>query len=324
MNDPDDFEEPCFLDYTDDPARFDQPSERPVGPSWWQGWWPSGGINSLADLTQWVEYRLDEMISLQGWDSLADIGRMLGVQALKNADRYLGQFGKGDHPPRPYDDQLQRVEDVENALEDLLRCLRQQHYPSTPPAPTTPVNQTTGTPIFSSSGDTPPLRSWVQSELDAAIYKYKADRATIYNSLRQAIDADLKGAVESARQTFGRNAVATALGVKARAMVSKSPAWREIADALRLNGDGLRRLNHANKTGFSIAESRKVGSTDPTADEVERRDAIRFVRRKLKGERADAIVSALESGDISPDGVEEMVEMILNDPDADRPRRKSR
>jgi hypothetical protein len=319
MTVPDDFEEPCFLDYTDDPARFDASVERPAGPSWWRGWWPSGGINSLDDLTRWVEYRLDEMISLQGWDTLADLGRMLGVQALQNADRYLGQFGKGDHPPRPYDDQLQRVEDVENALEDLLRYLRlQQAQPAARPETThAGADIVTASPSNpGSASDTPPLRSWVQSELDEAIYKYKAERAASYNSLREAIEAGRKGAVESARKMFGRNPISIALGVKARAMVSKSPAWREIADALRLRGDGLRRLKTSDKIGFDYAENQKASSAaDPTASAVELRDAINLVRRKLKGERADAIVERLERGDMTAEQAEELVEMLVADPD---------
>jgi hypothetical protein len=85
--------------------------------------------HSLDDLKGWVEHRLEDMIWHQGRDLWADLGRLLGVQALKNADRYLGQFGTGDHPPRPADDKLQRVEDVEDALKAVLRYLRQQLHP---------------------------------------------------------------------------------------------------------------------------------------------------------------------------------------------------
>lgn len=319
MTDHDDLDEPCALDYDDAPGYFHPRPQPPAGLTWWQGWWPSYGINSLDDLRLWVETRLDEMISLQSSDSLADLGRLLGVQALKNADRYLGLFGKGDHPPRPSDDKLQRVEDVEDALEAVVRYLRQQSQPagtSTPP------------PALSapSSGSGSPPRSWTQPDLDAAIYKYVAERGASYKSLREAVESNQKGAVESARKLFGRNVVAAALGVKSRAMVTKSPAWRDVASALRLGADGLRRLNPSMTTGYGYALDEKAATSgDPVADEVERRDAIRFVRKKLKkGEEADAIVAGLENGDISPEQAEEMVKLVLDDRDDTRPRRPAR
>jgi hypothetical protein len=124
---------------------------------------------------------------------------------------------------------------------------------------------------------------------------------------------------------FGRNVVAAALEVKSKAMVSKSPAWREIADALQLGQDGLRRLRNSDKTGFDPAAERKAESVgDSTADEVERRDAINFVRKKLKGEKADAIVAALQSGAVAPEDAEEMVKMLLPGGNNARSRRKPR
>jgi hypothetical protein len=245
--------------------------------TWWKGWWPSYGINSLDDLKLWVESRLEEMISLQGDDTLADIGQLLGVQALKNADRYLALFGKGDHTPRPADDQLQHVEDVEDALESVVRYLRQQLQPAGAPA---------SPPVPAAGPGSPPLRSWVQTELDAAIHKYIADRAASYNSLRKAVEENRKGSVEKAREMFGRNVVAAALGVKAKAMVSKSPGWREAAKTLRLGRDGLRRLDKSKKIGLEIAEEKKVESQeDPVVEEAARREAAAFIRSKLKGKQ---------------------------------------
>jgi hypothetical protein len=261
------------------------------------------------------------MLSLQSSDSLADLGRLLGVQALKNADRYLGLFGKGDHPPRPVDDKLQRVEDVEDALEAVVRYLRQQSQPAGTAGPQTAVPR-----VPSAVSGSPPLRSWTQPDLDAAIYKYVAERGASYKSLRDAVERNQKGAVEAAREMFGRNVVAAALGVKAKAMVSKSPAWREVAGTLRLGADGLRRLNHTMTTGYGYALDEKAATSgDPVADEVERRDAIRFVRKKLKkGEKADAIVAGLENGDISPEQAEEMVKLVLDDWDDTQPRPPAR
>jgi len=317
MDPDDDFEEPCALDYRDAPEYFHSHPQRqpPADLKWWAGWWPAGGINSVDDLKCWVEMRLEQMISLQSYGILAELGRMLGIQALKNADRYLGQFGQGDHPPRPSDDQLQRVEVAEDALEAVLRYLRQQAQPGG-------INKPQAAPPATAAEKQPaPLQSWTQPKLDAAIREYIAHRAGPLKSLTEAVQANRKGAVDAARKVFGRNVIAEALRVRSRAMVSKSEPWKEIADDLRLRPDGLRRLNNSNKTGFDIATEEKAASTgDPVADEVERRDAINFVRKKLKGERADAIVERLERGDISPDDAEEMVNMLLNDPDKIRPR----
>lgn len=127
----------------------------PDGMTWWSGRWPVGGVNSVADLEWWVALRLEEMIDLQSDDSLAEIGRLLGVQALKNADRYLGLHGNGDHPRRPGDDQLQRVEDVEDALEEVLRYIGQQRSAAAVtstqklPVPTTPPPAPTATQAVS-------------------------------------------------------------------------------------------------------------------------------------------------------------------------------
>ena len=72
-------------------------------------------------------------------------------------------------------------------------------------------------------------------DLNAAILKYKAERAGQYNDLRDAIKCRKKGSDEGRQDIFGRNAIARAFGVKAQAMVSKSPEWKEIAKELKLD-----------------------------------------------------------------------------------------
>src|SRR5262249_12606109 len=69
---------------------------------------------------------------------------------------------------------------------------------------------------------TEPLHSWTQPDLDGAIREYKAKRAAQYNDLVEGVRQGKPGAQKAARQLFGRNAIARALGVKARAMVTKS------------------------------------------------------------------------------------------------------
>src|SRR4051794_40251092 len=57
-------DEPGFYDpeYYACKQASDRP--RPVGPDWWEGWWPEGGIDSLEGLERWVDERLDEAIWL--------------------------------------------------------------------------------------------------------------------------------------------------------------------------------------------------------------------------------------------------------------------
>ena len=95
-------DEPCLLSPEDDPAMLDTPEDEPVGPEWWEGRWPAGGIASLEDLERWVDSHLNEMISLN-WTHprLGNIARMIGRQAVRNATRYLDRNGRGDHPSQP-------------------------------------------------------------------------------------------------------------------------------------------------------------------------------------------------------------------------------
>ena len=51
---------------------------------------------------------------------------MVGRQAVRNATRYLARSGKGDHPPRRKADQLEDLEDIETALEDIARHIRHE------------------------------------------------------------------------------------------------------------------------------------------------------------------------------------------------------
>lgn len=283
-------------------------------------------MNSVADLEWWVALRLEQMISLQGYDVLADIGRMLGIQALKNADRYLGHFGKGDHPRRPLTDELQHVEDVEDALENVLRYLRQEAQQTGCSEPDTEPQE----------DQQPALQSWTQPKLDAAIREYVAQRAGALKSLTEAIQGKRPGAVESARKMFGRNEVARALRVKSRTMVTKSEAWIEIADDLHLRPDELRGIRRKDKIGFDIAVERKSQSQeDPVLDELEKREAIEgtgghmteekaiaFVNKHLSGYEAEAIIASIKQGETPPERVVGMVNTLLKDREDTRRRRR--
>lgn len=328
----------CALDYRDAPHLF-EPDGEPLSPPhhmrWWQGWWPCGGVPSLDDLRSWVSFQLDVMIGMQGGDeTLADIGLGFGIQALENADRYLGRFGRGDHPPRPPARQLRHVEDVEDALEGLLRYLAPQAQSAGASGPPTPPS------VAAQGKQQPAKRSWTQPALDRAIGEYIAERAAVVKSLRKAIEDRQRGAMQQAQKRFGRNAIARALGVKARAMVSKSPAWVDLADDLGLPRTS-RRVEHrpyprSGKIGYDVAVERKsLEQADPVGAEVEQREAIArlggavtqkaasaYVRKYLKGREAEAMIEAIQKGETPPEKVPDIVEALLQGREYDPHRRK--
>ncbi len=304
-------------DEREEPSAHPRP-EPPAGLTW-QGRWPSYGISSLDDLKLWVETRLDLMISLQTWDSLADIGRSLGVQALNNADRYLGKYGKGDHPRRPPADQLQQVEDVEDALEAVLRYLQQQ-------------GQLTGAtisqaPPATATNATPKKRNprWVQADVDRAVSEHIARHADRLALLRAGAQADQKAAIEAARGMVGRNEISRVLGMS-RAQVSKSPAYRQVSDEFHFERDRPA-LNKSKAIGLDIALEEKAMSEDePVVEEVARREAADFIRSKLDDEDGQPLLDQLYLGTITADKAMRCAQIILEtrDDTHTRPRRKRR
>ena len=200
-------DEPCLLSPVDDPAMLDTPEDEPVGPEWWEGRWPAGGIASLEDLERWVDSHLNEMISLN-WTHprLGNIARMIGRQAVRNATRYLDRNGRGDHPSQPIPHQLEHIEQIESALVALLRYIRREQGPRSEvvtPAETT--NDRSGTEpreaAYSSPSDTPKT-GWSEDSLNAAIRKYKSERSRSYQDLVSGVRQGRKGAIEAARKIF--------------------------------------------------------------------------------------------------------------------------
>src|SRR5262249_38830441 len=114
---------------------------------------------------------------------------------------------------------------------------------------------------------------------------------------------------EAARRLFGRNAIARALGVKAKAMVSKSPVWREIAEELDLGG---------RKAGAARRPSRRVGleiALEATAveayapeDDALRREPIRLFQKQLPPDAAEEVIAQLASGQTTDDMVRQLLE----------------
>ena len=285
---------------------LDTPEDEPVGPEWWEGRWPAGGITSLEDLERWVNAELEEMISLN-WTHPKTIGgefaRKIGRQALRNATRYLDRHGRGDHPPQPIADQLEHIEQIEAALGAVLRHIRQGSdgggAPQTDP-------ETEGKAKASRRSRAVPKRSWLQDDLDEEIRKYKAHRASIYKELVERVREGRPGAIRAATKVFGRNLLVDKLGVKSPAMVTNSKVWQEIAEELKLKKDGV--APRRGRVGLDPALDKKADEEGGSVlDLVVNSETIRLINKWMRKEEAEATIFKLQSGEITDDQARELV-----------------
>lgn len=188
------------------------------------------------------------------------------------------------------------------------------------------------------------LRSWTQPELDRAIAEYVASggRAAQYKSLGDVL-ADpktsmkaIRAARKAARETFGRNTIVRALGVRSPSMVSKSAEWEKIARTFGfpLRRDKAKGTRHTRTTGrigldMAIEEASavlKVG-TDGTAPDValeqqEQQETFRQIQqlvdsarndqeRSARTEMARKLFSKYEDGTMTDEQVRKKVAAIL-------------
>ena len=311
---PDD--EPCFLTPEDDESMLDPPTEPTEGPPWWDGRWPEGGIHSLDDLGEWIDDRLDTMVVLarsKDFEPLRPIGLMLGRQAVKNAIRYLARTGKTAPPDRPGDDELEHIEAIEGAMEGILRYIRRERSSDVVTAIEQHPEKTGGGHAGGSeAGGRSALsqRSWTQVDLDAAIYKFVADRAAAFNDLVEGVKKGLEGAKREARRLYGRNALSDTLGVKARAMVSKSPAWVEIANKLQLPRHQKGGESKFSRMGLDIALEKHAERTSEAPEDVAvKAETVKLIQKRMPREAAEAMVDRLIRGDLSDEDAREIVQM---------------
>jgi hypothetical protein len=173
------------------------------------------------------------------------------------------------------------------------------------------------------------LRSWTQPDLDGAIREYKARRAAQYNDLAEGVRQGKPGAKKSAQQLFGRNAIARALGVRARAMVTKSEPWQEIAAELQLsrNLKGRSPLNRSKRIGLSIAEEQKAldkTGSPQVLDQVISNETISLMRRELPPEVAEEAINKLERGEMTDDGARHLIDLYRLQQQDDKAKRVPR
>jgi hypothetical protein len=181
------------------------------------------------------------------------------------------------------------------------------------------------------------LRAWTQPDLDNAIRQYRADRAASYAALRDGLKRNSPAAKKAAKEVYGRNAIARALGVKSRSMVSKSSAWIAIAQDLGLElhrgwVTGTRRTAKPGKIGLDMAVEQK--SLDPAdgadnapaeaaLETAERQETIRQIKHLARAGRtdkekadnqraADELIQRLQREECTDDEARQVVEMVLN------------
>jgi len=163
-----------------------------------------------------------------------------------------------------------------------------------------------------SKGKSAPKRSWTQVDLNEAIRKYKAERASTYNDLVDGVKQGRPGAKKSARDLFGRNALVRALGVKSAAMVSNSPVWQAIADELKLRGPTRATARRPiQRTGLDIAmEDQAQATSAPILDQAVQQETIRLIERSMPAAEAEATIEKLQRGEITDDAARELVDVF--------------
>lgn len=170
----------------------------------------------------------------------------------------------------------------------------------------------------------PAKKSWTQPDLDAAIRTYKSERASTYQDIIEGVKAGRTGAKEAARKMFGRNVVADALGVKARAMVTKSPEWQAIAEELRLSRGKDRNRKASQKVGLDIAIEQQASTTMQTGlDRAVQDETIRFIQSSMPREMAEATIEKLQRREITDEQARDLVEAV-KEQEHDRRTRKVR
>lgn len=235
-----------------------------------------------------------------GSEQEQELAYRIAITAVYFAGRVLDCLGlcDGDPPPMP-----QSVPVALFNIHTLRQVAQAQLANSLCGTPASKPHVPDASRTASASASAPaPARSWTQPEVDDAIYKYKAQRSGVYHELVAGVEEGRKGAAKSATEIFGRNAVARTLGIKSRAMVSKSPAWCEIAEDLKLSAKHRRRRR---RIGQDIAiEYASVESfAEDEASRQAHATAIRFIEQAMPKQAAQETIEKLQRGEISDEEI---------------------
>lgn len=190
------------------------------------------------------------------------------------------------------------------------------------PGPT--QNQTISSEPKKSPAAKANVRSWTQPDLNDAIRKYQAQRASGYRDLLEGVRAGRPGAKKAAQKMFGRNAIARELQVKAPAMVTNSPVWQAIADELRIPRGKDRNQKASQKVGLNIAIEQQALETAKSGIELVVQDeTLRLIRKSMSDAEAEPLVEQLQRGDITDDQAREIVSMTRDQKRDQRSRKVS-
>lgn len=202
--------------------------------------------------------------------------------------------------------------------EQRLALLRESHAQQAQrrPIPATPANGKSG-----KDRAKPALKSWTQPDLDAAIREYKARRASNYGDLLEGVRAGRTGAKKAAQEMFGRNAIARELGVKAPAMVTKSPEWQSLADELGLSRGKDRNTVQRRKVGLEIALESSASNSQPALEHAVRQETIQLIKKSMSKTEAAAVIEKLELGETTDDQARALIEVVKDQKREGRTRR---
>ncbi|MGC4033479.1 MAG: hypothetical protein QM754_17455 [Tepidisphaeraceae bacterium] len=98
----------------------------PTTPDWWQGEWPTTGIQTIEHLCRWVSERLDEFIFLSGESSqsMQRLSIATGQQAVRNATRWLNRVFGDEVLELPTTAEQQDEVALERSLDRLMHFMR--------------------------------------------------------------------------------------------------------------------------------------------------------------------------------------------------------
>jgi hypothetical protein len=293
----------------------------------------AGQAIDLARSEQWLEVRqryseLSVNLIVNGYDSLARrVDRE--YQALREAMRGAVESQNGKTVADDYA-LWEAVTEFQFTVGHLERRRRQIES-------TSHVEAAKQLPKASGVGD-PPKRSWTQPDLDDAIREYKAKRAASYQRLLSVLDdpksspSSRRNARKQAKDLFGRNVVARALGVKSAKMVSQSQPWVAMAKELGLQRKTGQQagVGRPTKIGEEIAVEQAsmdaVDTDDHAASDAailreEREQTLRKIRALAESELPDAksnakaLYNSYEAGEMTDDQVRQNVAVLMNSND---------
>jgi hypothetical protein len=288
-------------------------------------------IRHLLDSPAWQEVmlRYDTIyleLLIQGHNHIAD-----SLEAsFRQLEEAMVELAQQSDPPKL--DDIYLFWDMRLCAK--LRAMAQLREQIARNSPIQPKDVTKASGSSGGKPATPPKRPWTAPELETAIREYVAQRSKRYQEFISILDnpdepARRKRIVKGeAQKMFGRNAVATALGVKSPRMVSESSAWLNIASALGFalkRNRGGQTPSRPQKIGLDIGVERASMAADAAADHApadaqlllrDRAETLRRIRQFGESGLADAapmaasLLEKYNDGGMTDDQVRQTIEKL--------------